>query len=112
MNAQKDKFQSQQPWARKPQEQEGDYFFAGSVYMTSGVQSTLEFHEILFIIADLRRAVKSENGLDYLQVYTHQDGRKVWVIDTLPKSRLDSDELSQTEKVEHNYFTILLPEEY
>ncbi|WP_422005381.1 hypothetical protein [Roseivirga pacifica] len=112
MNSQKTNSQFSTPWARKPQEQEGDYFFAGSVFMTSGVQSTLESQEILSIIADLRRAVKSENGLDYLQVYSHQDGRKVWIIDTLPKSRLDSDELSQTEKVEHNYFTILLSEEY
>ena len=112
MNSQKNISQISTPWVRKPQEQEGDYFFAGSMYMTSGVQLSLNFHEILFIIADLRKAVKLENGLDYLQVYSHQDGRKVWVIDTLPKSRLDSGELSQTEKVEHNYFTILLPEEY
>lgn len=112
MNSQKTISQFLTPWVRKPQDQEGDYIFAGSVYMTPGVQASLEQHEIMSIIADLRRAVKAHNGLDYLQVYTHQDGRKVWVIDTLPKSRLDSDELSQTEKVEHNYSTILLPEEY
>jgi hypothetical protein len=112
MNSQKTNPQFSNPWVRKPQEQEGDYVFAGSMYMTSGVQTSLEQHEIMSIIADLRRAVKAHNGLDYLQVYTHQDGRKVWVIDTLPKSRLDSSELTQAEKAEHNYFTLLLPEEY
>lgn len=112
MNTQKSSSLFINPWTRKPQEQEGDYLFAGMAVMTSGIQEACEQHDVLAIVHDLRKSVKEHAGLDYLQVFTHTDGRKVWVIDNLSKDRLESDGMTDAEKQEHNYFTILLPEEY
>ncbi len=100
------------PWTRKPQEQPGNYLFGGLIYMTSGIQDALDQHDVLAIVHDLKKSVEASDGLDYLQVYTHKDGRKVWVLDNLSEDRLTSGDLTQAEKREHDYFTIMLPEEY
>lgn len=80
--------------------------------MTEGIRGTLDQHDVLVIVHDLRKSVQASDGLDYLQVYSHKDGRKVWVIDNLSEERLTSDDLTDAEKREHDYFTILLPDEY
>jgi hypothetical protein len=93
-------------WKRKPQEQAGNYFFAGVCYLTAEVDRTVPKSEIHAILADLHKAVQEENGIDYLQVYESEDGTKVWVIDQVPK-----DELHE-HPTEHNHYTILFPHEY
>ena len=99
-------------WNRKPQEREGDYFFSGRAVMTRGVADALSQEELIFIVVDLKRAVEEHEGLDYLQVYTCDDGRKVWVIDQLSKSMKESGDRTPAEITEDDVFTLLLPEEY
>jgi hypothetical protein len=80
--------------------------------MTQGVAHALIPEEIAWIIADLKRAVSPNDGVDYLQVYECDDGRRIWAIDQLSKSMLAGDDYTDEQKVEFNYFTLLLPEEY
>ena len=95
-------------WKRKPQEQPGTYFFSGRFYTTQGVAASLSETEILAIYRDVKAFVQQENGIDYLQVYECDDGRKVWLIDQLDKEMIESGEF----KPEDNHCTMLLPEEY
>lgn len=95
-------------WKRKPQETPGKYFFSGNFFVTQGVQGLLTQEEIRQIYADLKSFVSQENGIDYLQVYEHEDGRKVWLIDQLDEQMIASGDYAP----EHNHCTMLLPEEY
>ena len=99
-------------WIRQPEECDGDYFFSGRAVMTQGVSGALSQQEIAFIVVDLRRAVAENGGLDYLQVYHSNDGRKVWVIDQLSNSMKESGEYEPAEITEYDMFTLMLPEEY
>ena len=73
-------------WKRLPQECEGSYFFSGRALMTRGVEAALSPEEIAFIVADLHAFVQQENGIDYLQSFEADDGRRVWCIDQLRQS--------------------------
>lgn len=95
-------------WKRKPQETPGKYFFSGRFLVTQGVLGLLSQEEIQLIYTDVRNFVTQENGIDYLQVYEHPDGRKVWLIDQLDEQMIDSEQYAP----EHNYCTMLLPDEY
>ena len=99
-------------WRRKEQELDGDYYFSGRAYMTRGVQRELSEAEILWIIRNLHEAADKHGGLDYLQVYTTDDGRKIWVIDQLSRSMKESDDYTNEQLKEYDYFTLLLPSEY
>ena len=94
-------------WNRQPQERDDQkYFFNGKCLVTRGAQELLSEEDALNIIAELQKLAKEQNGLDYLQAFKNEDGKKIWVIDQL-------DEKMKTEHPpEHNYFTILLPSEY
>lgn len=96
-------------WKRQPQEQKGDYWFAGNCYVTAGVNGEIPKIEIQEIITDLQKFVREQKGADYLQVYINEKtGGKIWVIDQVTKSELQDG----THPQEHNYFTVLFPEEY
>lgn len=97
-------------WQRQPQEQEGqDYWFGGKCFVTVGVQGEIPQDEILEIISDVHEFAQKSRGVDYLQNYINEEtGRKVWVIDQVTKSSLESGD----QPPEHNYFTVLFPEEY
>lgn len=95
-------------WKQKDQEQESDYFFNGRALQTRGIAEALSPVEIAHIGSVLQRFVRENNGADYLQVFEHSDGRKVWCICQLSKSMIESGEYSD----EDNYWTIMLPEEY
>ena len=99
-------------WSRDEQEREGDYFFNGRAHITRGVQRELSQAEILQIIQDLRTAVRKHEGLDYLQVYTSDDGQTVWVIDQLSRSMKESGDYSDEQIAAYDYFTLLFPSEY
>ena len=99
-------------WTRQPEECDGEYFFSGRAVMTQGVADALSPQELAFIVADLRKAVQEHEGLDYLQVYTCDDGRKVWVIDQLSKSMKGGEDYTLAEIAEYDVFTLMLPEEY
>ena len=95
-------------FARKPQENEGSYFFSGRLFITQGVQNALAIEEVHAIHRDVKAFVVQENGIDYLQVYEFEDGRVVWLIDQLNKEMIESGDY----EAEDNHCTMLLPEEY
>lgn len=95
-------------WTHKPQEQESDYHFDGRALQTAGVSEALSADDVLWIVMTLRRFVRSNNGGDYLQVFEHSDGRKVWCICQLSRTMIESGEYDD----EDDYWTMLLPEEY
>lgn len=80
--------------------------------MTQGVARALAPEEIAFIVADLHAFVQQENGIDYLQVYEADDGRRLWCIDQLRQSVKDSGEFTPEQLAEYDHWTMLLPEEY
>ena len=97
-----------QMWTHKPQEQDGDYYFDGRALQTIGIAEALTPQEIALIVTMLEAFVKENIGADYLQVFEHSDGRRVWCICQLSRTMIESGEYAD----EDNYWTILLPEEY
>lgn len=95
-------------WTRKPQEQEGSYFFSGAFYVTRGIQTELSDEEIRGIYFDVQRYVLLHNGADYLFVYQDESGRKLFFIDQLNKEMIASGEF----KPEYNYCTLMFAHEY
>lgn len=95
-------------WKLKDQEQDSDYYFDDRALQTRGIAKALSPVEIAQVVSMLQRFVRENDGGDYLQVFEHSDGRKVWCICQLSKTMIESGEYAG----EDNYWTILLPEEY
>lgn len=96
-------------WVRKTQEKGGDYWFNGICYLTATINQTIPKQEIITILQDLHSFVESEQGIDYLQVYTNQEtGQVIWIIDQVTRQELKRG----VQPAEHNYYTILFPDEY
>ena len=95
-------------WTHKPQECEGDYYFSGRAFQTSGVAESLPPEEIGQVVSMLKSFVDEHEGADYLKVFEHSEGRTVWCICQLSKAMIASGEYS----AEDDYWTMLLPEEY
>ena len=95
-------------WIRQPQEQEGNYHFSGTFYVTRGVQELLSPEEILVIYQEIQKLVKENDGLDYLQTYVAEEEEKLFFIDQLNKQMIESGDY----KEEYNYCTLLLSSEY
>ena len=95
-------------WTRQKQECEGSYFFSGQFYATRGVSQDLSPAEILSIYMDVQAFAKQKNGIDYLQVYTDEQGRKLFFIDQLNTEMIASGEY----RPEDNHCTLLWAHEY
>ncbi len=95
-------------WTRQPEECKGKYFFSGHLYVTAGVAIALSAVEILSIFQVVQDWVKQNNGADYLQVFTDEKGRKLFLIDQLSKPMIESGEFSE----EDNYCVLLWASEY
>lgn len=96
-------------WEHSPQETKGTYFFAGQFYITNGIQELLETHEIEMIYLYVKEKAEQENGLDYLQVFTHKTkGTRLFFIDQLNKEMKESGQYL----AEHDYCTLMLTSEY
>lgn len=95
-------------WTRKLQEQDGNYFFSGQFLATRGVVEELAPAEILSIYHDIKKFVQNKNGIDYLQVYTDERGRKLYLIDQLSKEMIESGEYAPLD----NHCTLLWAHEY
>ena len=97
-------------WKRQPPEHEnGDYWFDGRFLATAGVTRKIPEEELIAIAQELNRLAIENGGLDYLQVYVHEEMKvKVWVIDQVTRMALRNGD----HPPEHNYFTILFPSEY
>tara|TARA_R110002049_G_scaffold236643_1_gene409759 strand:+ start:1107 stop:1559 length:453 start_codon:yes stop_codon:yes gene_type:complete len=93
----------------KLQENEGDYFFNGTFYVTQNVNSCLTPEEILEIYAFTQDLVKQHKSIDYLQVfYSVEQDCKLFFIDQLNKTMLDSNQYSKQD----NYCTLMLASDY
>jgi hypothetical protein len=99
-------------WKRKKQETTGDYFFNGTFYVTQSVYSSLSPNETLSIYLDIQMFAKEQNGIDYLQVFEDEKGRKLFVIDQLSKSMIKERIVNQEYNPEDNYCTIMFASEY
>ena len=97
---------------RKPQEKAGTYTFSGKASITSGAQDVLSPDELVFILGDVQAFARSEDGIDYLQVYEHEDGRRIWCIDQLNRQMKESGDYTPEQIEEFDHWTILLPEEH
>lgn len=95
-------------WERQPQEQDGSYMFSGQFYTTRGVADTLSPSEILLIYQDVQTFAKSKHGIDYLQVYKDETGRKLFFIDQLNREMINSSEYAD----EDNHCTLMFASEY
>lgn len=95
-------------WRRQPQERNGNYFFSGQFYATRTVSETLSLSEILHIYLDVKAFARDKIGIDYLQVYTDERGRKLYFIDQLNKKMIESG----LYKPEDNHCTLMFAEEY
>ena len=100
-------------WKRQPEEVPNqDYFFNGRGYVTHGVQQLLSPQEILFIMLEVQGFVSIQKGVDYLQVFQNQEtGDKIFCIDELSKSMIESGNYSKDDIKNYHYWTMLLPEE-
>ena len=49
-----------------------------------------------------------QKGIDYIQVYSNETGQRLFFIDNLVEWMFESGKYEN----EHNYYTLLLPEEY
>lgn len=93
-------------WFHEPEEQSGDYWFGGQVYMTSNIQADIPEKELIEMITHIHKLAKERNGLDYLQVFTNAERDKIFVIDQIAKSQVE------TSPKEYHYCTILYDHEY
>ena len=101
-------------WERLPEEVVNqDYFFSGLMYVTQGVQDLLSEEEMLLVTMELQGFIRMQNGVDYLQMYQHSEtNEKIYCIDQLSKSMIESGTYSAEEIKKYNHFTLLLPSEY
>lgn len=97
-------------WTRKPQEQAGNYHFSGTFVVTAGVNQKIPQAEILEIYNDVLDFVKEQNGIDYLQVYQDEQGRKLFFVDATPKDLFDSGECDPKDP-DFNHCVLCFPEE-
>src|SRR4028118_1804603 len=95
-------------WTAKPQEKKGTYLFNGAFLATKKVAEQLSLQEILFLHQDVVIRAHCAGGLDYLQVYENQDGRRLFFIDQLNKEMVESGDYDD----EYHHCTLLFAEEY
>ncbi|MCK6615862.1 MAG: hypothetical protein L6Q47_16625 [Ignavibacteriaceae bacterium] len=98
-------------WVMLPQEVEGTYRFDGKMYATSNAADFISFDDFRLIISSIREFVRIHDGADYLFVFKNERlGRKIFVIDNLNDQMKSSSDSRFT--LEHNYFTIMMEEDY
>ena len=68
-------------WTRKPQEAEGHHRFRNRLVITAAANRVVSRNELFSLCDQLWQDVETHGGLDYLQVFTADDGRVLWVID-------------------------------
>lgn len=96
-------------WKLKEQEREGSYYFSGTFFITRGVSVKLTDPEIATIYLLVEKLVKEKDGLDYLQVFVHENTKiKLFFIDQLSKEMIESGQYAP----EYNYCTLMLASEY
>lgn len=95
-------------WTRQPQERDGSYLFSGNFFTTSNVYKEIPEKEIWALYADVKAFANAKSGIDYLQVYVDEEGRKLFFVDQLSREMVNSGEYQD----EDNYCTLLFASEY
>ncbi len=97
-------------WIKISTDADTGYFFSGKIIQTQGVISKLSLQEMAAIGKDIRRQVEESNGLgiDYLQVYSNEDGLMVFFQDALKKAWIENGDSDEA----HNISTLMLASEY
>ncbi|MDI9867556.1 hypothetical protein QM480_24640 [Flectobacillus sp. DC10W] len=95
-------------WTRQSQETGGKYQFSGQFVVTQTVKQELTKVEIIGIYYDILKFVEEQGGIDYLQVYIDEQGRKLFFIDQLSTDMIQSGEYRE----EDNCCTLLFAHEY
>ena len=100
-------------WTRQLQEQEGTFLFSGLFTCTAHVKAQLTDDEIHSIYTEIQKAVKENNGLDYLQVFIdeEEEERRLFLIDSMNQEAIES-ELYDTSDPLVNYYTLMFANEY
>jgi hypothetical protein len=94
-------------WSHQPQETTGTYMFSGRFVATHGIANLLSDTEIFALYWLIRALAEQEKGLDYLQVFVHQEsGRKLFLIDQI------NEVMKKEHPPEHDHCTLMLAEEY
>lgn len=89
--------------------EEENYFFNGTFYITKSVEETLTSEEIIEIYQFVQDLVKQHNGIDYLQTfYSIEHNCKLFFIDQLNSSMIENKQYSDKE----NYCTLMLSSDY
>ena len=96
-------------WTRQPQEQEESYFFSGKFLVTRGIDTELSKEEILSIYENVQQFVQEKDGIDYLQVFTDEQNRKLFFIDQLNTEMIESGNFNLEED---NHCTLMFAHEY
>ena len=95
-------------WTPKSQEKKGTYLFNGAFLATKKVADELPLQEILFLYQDVVIRAHIQGGIDYLQLYENQWGRRLFFIDQLNREMLESGEFEE----DHHHCTLMFEEEY
>ena len=94
-------------WQLQPQEREGTYRFDGKFLVTKNVKEGLKKEIIARMYLLILQKVEEEDGLDYLQVFIHQETEeKLFFMDQI------NDEMKEEHPPEHNYCTLMYSSEY
>ena len=96
-------------WKLQPQEKEGIYQFNGLFLATRKIVDTLDPSDVISIYSMIRSLVDKKGGLDYLQVFIHEESKeKLFFIDQITPGQKQSTEVS----VEDNHCTLMFAYEY
>lgn len=95
-------------WTAQPQECEGTYYFSGQFLITTNVKEQLSMFEIIGIYESVKALVQENDGIDYLLVFTDDQGRKLFFIDQLNKEMIESGQYRE----EDNHCTLMFADEY
>jgi len=95
-------------WKRKSQENEGNHLFSGKVCITEKVQHEIPDGELKAICRDLYKFLQKKTRINYMQIYTDEQGRMLYFVDNLSEDML----CSVLYQGEENYCLLMFAEEY
>lgn len=93
-------------WTHQPQEQDGDYWFDGQIFMTNNIQADIPEKELIALISYIQKLAIDSKGIDYLQVFTNDEGDKIYIIDQITRKQVPKS------PKEYHHCTILFDHEY
>ena len=88
-----------------------DYFFEGKmVCLSETLSNTLSIDDVSCLTTDLHNLVDWYEGINNKVVYEHENGRKIFFIDTASKNELRF--IKEKYRHEHNLFLMMMEEDF